>query len=367
MQVQPEKTPTDLSKSTFKHPELSLPWKGRVLQALGKQLLEVLKIPQKANELVKTLLMSNTLVRTPLMLASTIKADYSRGFENYKLDYGGVGVELKTKENISIQGMYFSAKDSQKNPFVRACEYVGSKNESPREDGPTVILCIGSDRSLFDPDNKSIYPDIIQSYLARGLNVMCFDYQGVGLSKGTFTEKGSYESVDVAMEFVKSKGVPKDKILVEGYSMGSGPATHLASKNAGISLLLRNPFAKTSLAAKGFLEQEKIHWFWHKMAALVVDYLLEYNNIKKIDQVHGRIGLISAPGDMFAEKSQHVEKLADAATKPGAKPTSFYHRLTAKDHFSTYAAEGEMAQSLDEYLVSIGFTKQIQRNNLVCD
>lgn len=72
---------------------------------------------------------------------------------------------------------------------------------------------------------------------ALKINVMGYDYQGYGISKPKgrpASEKRVYESITVCAEWLMNvKGIPSEKIIVFGCSLGSGATVFLAS-NHGI-------------------------------------------------------------------------------------------------------------------------------------
>ena len=78
-----------------------------------------------------------------------------------------------------------------------------------------------------------------------GYNLMIVDYPGYGMSKG----KPSDDSMFVASNYVfeHAANMPKvdqDKIVIMGYSIGTGVATYCASKNAASGLILVAPYDK---------------------------------------------------------------------------------------------------------------------------
>lgn len=82
--------------------------------------------------------------------------------------------------------------------------------------------------------------------------VMYLDYRGYGLSKGTPTEEGLYEDVDAAMQWLKSKGLSNNRLMIYGFSMGSAPATELTANARTLTpqkLILEAPFASADVMA----------------------------------------------------------------------------------------------------------------------
>ena len=81
-------------------------------------------------------------------------------------------------------------------------------------------------------------------YLARrGFTVACVDYPGYGLSDGTPDEEGCYRNVHRLYDWlVENRGFKPEDIIVDGFSIGSGPATELAATKPVGGLVLEAPF-----------------------------------------------------------------------------------------------------------------------------
>jgi len=78
--------------------------------------------------------------------------------------------------------------------------------------------------------------------------VMMMDYRSFGLSHGTPTEEGLYADVDATVNWLKSKGLTGDRLILYGMSLGGAPATYLAANPRALpaqKLILESPFAST--------------------------------------------------------------------------------------------------------------------------
>lgn len=79
--------------------------------------------------------------------------------------------------------------------------------------------------------------------------VMMLDYRGFGMSTGETTESGLYADVNTCMEWLKSKGLTDDRLIIYGYSLGSAPATQLCAEPKSMRpsrLILEAPFASSA-------------------------------------------------------------------------------------------------------------------------
>ncbi len=95
--------------------------------------------------------------------------------------------------------------------------------------------------------------EVATTYMALNYDVFLLDYRGYGKSSGTIrSEQQLYDDVQAAYDVMK-KQYPEDKIIVLGYSIGSGPAAWLASKNKPGMLILQAPYySMTDLVKRKF-------------------------------------------------------------------------------------------------------------------
>jgi len=84
--------------------------------------------------------------------------------------------------------------------------------------------------------------DIADIYTSLGYDIFMLDYRGFGKSEGTITgEVQLYEDVQAAYDVMK-RDYPENNIVVEGYSIGTGPAAMLAGMNRPKLLILQAPY-----------------------------------------------------------------------------------------------------------------------------
>jgi pimeloyl-ACP methyl ester carboxylesterase len=77
----------------------------------------------------------------------------------------------------------------------------------------------------------------------NGFGILAYDYPGYGHSTGKPTEASSERAVEAAWNHLtKTAGVPAEKIVIVGRSVGCGPAVWLASREQSAGLVLISPF-----------------------------------------------------------------------------------------------------------------------------
>ncbi|RFS26342.1 alpha/beta fold hydrolase [Chitinophaga silvatica] len=90
----------------------------------------------------------------------------------------------------------------------------------------------------------------VQPYLDLDYDVFLLDYRGYGKSNGTISNENTlYKDIQVAYDSIVHI-YPEDKITVLGYSLGTGLAANLVSKNHPKQLILLAPYYSFSQMAK---------------------------------------------------------------------------------------------------------------------
>lgn len=80
--------------------------------------------------------------------------------------------------------------------------------------------------------------------------LLMIDYRGYGLSDGKSTEESLYADIDAGLNWMKSNGLTNDRLVMYGYSMGTGPATFLTANPRSMSpfkLILEAPYASVEV------------------------------------------------------------------------------------------------------------------------
>ncbi|MDP4200072.1 MAG: alpha/beta fold hydrolase [Bacteroidota bacterium] len=152
--------------------------------------------------------------------------------------------------------------------------------------------------------------------------VMMMDYRSFGLSSGTPTEEGLYADDDAAIQWLKSRGLTGDRLILYGFSLGGAPATYLAAHPRALAakkIILEAPFASTaSLTADATgLDMP---------SSFVTN--LKFDNAEQIKSVQQPLCWIHGMSDMFINIATNGEVVY--ANYHG--PYKEAHRIPGADH-----------------------------------
>ncbi len=82
---------------------------------------------------------------------------------------------------------------------------------------------------------------VAEDFLPHSYDVFIVDYRTYGKSEGSLSEEHLFNDAQLAYDYLSKKFEPKN-IVIYGRSIGTGIATHLASKNNCKTLILETPY-----------------------------------------------------------------------------------------------------------------------------
>ncbi|MCW5829605.1 MAG: alpha/beta hydrolase [Deltaproteobacteria bacterium] len=120
---------------------------------------------------------------------------------------------------------------------------------TPAPDNPLTILYFhGNAGSIADRHG------IMLSFVELGAAVLAVDYRGYGRSEGKPGEKGLYLDAEAAWNHLTGPlGVPAERIILFGKSLGGGPAVELATRVRPAGLFLQSTFTSIPDMARELL------------------------------------------------------------------------------------------------------------------
>ena len=145
--------------------------------------------------------------------------------------------------------------------------------------------------------------DMLEPLAEAGYTVASVDYPGYGLSDGSPDEEGCYRNVHRLYDWlIEKRGFKPEDIIINGFSIGTGPATELAATRPCGGLILEAPFLSAPRAVT-------------RVRLLPVD---PFPNLKRISAVKCRVLMIHGTSDRVIPYSQ-----GQALFKLANEPKSF--------------------------------------------
>jgi fermentation-respiration switch protein FrsA (DUF1100 family) len=192
------------------------------------------------------------------------------------------------------QSSYKDGKNSLKITTPSGLKLTANFMENPDAE-LTLLYCHGNRE-----DVGSSYYNYKPLETKAGFQVMTFDYPGYGTSEGKPTEASCYEATETALNYLTlEKGIPSNKIVVYGRSLGGGPACELALRHKLAGMILEQTYTSVFRIKTG-------------IGILPADL---FENIKKIDRIGCPLFIIHGKADRLIPVS-HSKALYKRAKAP---------------------------------------------------
>ena len=190
--------------------------------------------------------------RMALALVLLIVAVYVIAFGNILLNEGTlifVGAEADAAEHLPLIDQGAIPWDT-----VRVTTEDGvailvlESRQTASPEAPWVIYFYGQEGQLADEKSRAMY----NLFRGAGLNVLALEYRGYGASEKTEpTEAGVYADARAAWRYLtRSWGVPANRVVLYGYSLGGGVATQLATEITPAGLITEGAFTSIPAAVR---------------------------------------------------------------------------------------------------------------------
>lgn len=137
--------------------------------------------------------------------------------------------------------------------------------QAPAPGMPVVMYFRGNAQSFSREHER------FEAWVADGYGFLAFDYRGFPGSPGEVTEENVLADSEAAFAWLEAKGHP---IVLWGRSLGSGPATYIASRHDTGALLLETPFLSAVAVAAdryGFLPVGQLMHDQYSVSEWIVD------------------------------------------------------------------------------------------------
>jgi len=132
-------------------------------------------------------------------------------------------VKIKTQDNIELLSWY---------------------HKKNLNDYKTILFLHGNAGSLENRIHK------INHFKDMNVNFLIIAWRGFSGNKGQPTEKGLYEDGKSAVEWLKTKGIMEENIIIYGESLGTGVAVEIAQNKNFAGIILESPFTSMVDAGK---------------------------------------------------------------------------------------------------------------------
>jgi fermentation-respiration switch protein FrsA (DUF1100 family) len=141
---------------------------------------------------------------------------------------------------------------------------------------PTILYCHGNAGTLGHRAER------VQPYLERGYGVLLAAYRGYGGNPGSPTEAGLYADARAHFDWLLAQGIPANRIVLYGESLGAAVAVQVATERKVGALVLEAPFASVLHSAR------------HRFPLFAFDWLIKdkFASIEKIAQIQAPLFII---------------------------------------------------------------------------
>ena len=201
-------------------------------------------------------------------------------------------VNITTSDNLNLLG-WFHKKDISKN---------------------TILFLHGNAGSL---ENRIYKLNHFENF---DLNFLIIAWRGFSGNSGKPNEKGLYDDAKSAVNWLKSKGIKEENIILYGESLGSAVAIEIAQNKKFAGIVLESPF--TSMVEMG-----KKHYPIFPVSLLLKD---KYESINKIKNIHIPVLVMHGKKDSIVP-FEMGKKIYTSANSP-----KFYYFSEYDDHMIDY-------------------------------
>jgi fermentation-respiration switch protein FrsA (DUF1100 family) len=201
-------------------------------------------------------------------------------------------------------------------------------------DAPAVLVANGNG------GHRGMRAPLARALEDEGLAVLLFDYRGYGGNPGSPSEEGLALDVRAARDFLLDEaGVPSDRLLYFGESLGAAVVTELATEHPPAGLVLRSPF--TDLASVG-----RVHYPFLPVRLLLRD---RYPVAEQIGRIPVPTTIVYGSDDSIVppEQSRAVADAAAGLHRLVAVPGADHNDLVLLDGPEVVEAVVELARAAD--------------------
>jgi fermentation-respiration switch protein FrsA (DUF1100 family) len=238
-------------------------------------------------------------------------------------------VEFRADDGVELHGWLVPASDGDTTTTGEEANVVSGT--------PVVLFCHGN------AGNISGRLSLIQIMNGLGLSVFIFDYRGYGRSQGSPSESGTYLDAHAAWRHLtETEGLPPDRILLWGRSIGGAVAIELAGRVNPRALIVDSSF--TSAVDLG---AQVYRWLPVRLLARI-----RYDS-------SSRVGSLSMPKLFIHSRSDSVVPFAMGRRlfAEASEPKEFLE-IRGEHNDGFLVSQGEYRDGVGEFLSGIEPTTQ---------
>lgn len=170
-----------------------------------------------------------------------------------------------------------------------------------RPDSPVLLLFPGNAGNLSGRGQTLLK---VANHLES--SILIFDYPGYGKSDGTPNEPSCYDAAEGVIHWLRDdQGIPAERIVYYGESLGGGVATEMACRHPPRALILVKTFTSLPAAAKHHYRWLPVHWLMSN----------RFDSVSKLPAIRCPVFVASATRDQVVPFA-HGETLYSVANEP---------------------------------------------------
>ena len=222
---------------------------------------------------------------------------------------------------VSIEKVKINTQDS-----IELMSWYHNKNVNNYK---TILFLHGNAGSLENRIHK------INHFKDMNINFLLVAWRGFSGNKGQSTEQNLYEDARSAVQWLESKGIKENNIIIYGESLGTGVATEIAQNKNFAGIILESPFTSMIEAGKD------------KYPYLPVRLLLKdkYESDQKIKNIKSPVLIMHGKVDNIVPFHMG-EKMYELANEP-----KYYYFSEYDDHMMEY--NEKLLKALKDFISSL--------------
>ena len=172
---------------------------------------------------------------------------------------------------------------------------------SPDGAHPTIVYFQGNGLGL------EARAERFRLFQRAGYGVLALGYRGYSGSSGTPSETGLITDAATAAAFLRDSGVPPERLVYYGESLGSGVAVQLASREdtRPAAVILEAPFTSA-------IDIARLHYWYVPLSLLMLD---QFRSIDHVPAIHAPLFVLHGDADGIVPVA-HGRRMFETANEP---------------------------------------------------